>query len=201
MPRVKQRTPELRERMLEAAVELVSEEGATGLTARAVADRAGTSAPALYELFGDKSGLVRALYFEGFRRLSAVVAGLPEGSDPVADLWVLAGEYRRFVRDNRTLAEIMFSRPFRHFSPGPDEMAATGSVRTSVMGRVRRCIDAGRLRGDESDVAQVFVATIEGMAFAEAAGRLGASTESVERRWRLGVSAVLSGLRAPAGGL
>ena len=198
MPRVKQRTPELRERMLEAAVELVSEEGATGLTARAVADRAGTSAPALYELFGDKSGLVRELYFEGFRRLGAVVAGLPEGPDPVADLWNLAGEYRRFVRGNRTLAEVMFSRPFRDFSPGPEEASATGSVRTLVVGRVRRCIDAGLLHGDETDVAHVFVAMIQGMAFAEAAGRLGTSTESVERRWRLAVSAVLNGLRAPA---
>ena len=200
MPRIKQRTPELRERMLEAAVELLADQGAAGLTARGVADRAGTSAPALYELFGDKSGLVRELYFEGFRRLADVVAGLPEAPDPVADLWVLAAEYRRFVRDNRTLAEIMFSRPFRDFSPGPEEMVATGSVRTSVVGRVRRCIDAGLLRGDETDVAHVFVATIEGMAFAEAAGRLGTSTESVERRWRLAVSAVLNGLRVPAGG-
>lgn len=200
MPRVKQRGPELRERMLEAAVELVAEAGAAGLTARGLAERAGTSAPALYELFGDKSGVVRALYFEGFRRLSAVVARLPEGPDPVSDLWALAGEYRRFVRDNRTLAEIMFSRPFRDFSPGPEEVAASGSVRTLVVGRVRRCIDAGLLHGDETDVAHVFVAMIQGMAFAEAAGRLGTSTESVERRWRLAVNAVLSGLRAPAGG-
>ncbi len=185
--------------MLEAAVALVAEEGTAGLTARGVADRAGTSAPALYELFGDKSGLVRELYVEGFRRLSAVVAGLPEGPDPVADLWALAGEYRRFVRGNRTLAEIMFSRPFRDFSPGPEEVSATGSVRTLVVGRVRRCIDAGLLQGDETDVAHVFVAMIQGMAFAEAAGRLGTSTESVERRWRLAVSTVLNGRRAPVG--
>ena len=38
VPRVKQRTPELRARLLVAAMEVLSEEGALGLTARAVAD-------------------------------------------------------------------------------------------------------------------------------------------------------------------
>jgi hypothetical protein len=87
----------------------------------------------------------------------------------------------------------MFSRPFSDFSPGPDEVAATSSVRVLIVGRVRRCIDLGALRGDETDVAHVLVALIQGMAFAEAAGRLGTSTESIERRWRLAIGAALNG--------
>lgn len=193
MPRTKRRTPELRERLLAVAVDLLAEEGAAGLTARSLAARAETSAPALYELFGDKSGVVRALYFEGFRLLSNDLWGLAETSDPVADLWTLAAAYRRFVRVNRELAEVMFSRPFTDFSPGPEELAATSSVRQLIVGRVRRCIEAGRLRGDETDVAHVLVALIQGMAFAEASDRLGTSTESVERRWRLAIGATLNG--------
>jgi AcrR family transcriptional regulator len=193
MPRTKQRTPELRERALAIAVELLAEEGAGGLTTRSLAARAGTSASALYELFGDKSGVVRELYFEGFRRLSEELGELRETGDPVADLWSLATTYRRFIRSNRELAEVMFSRPFTDFSAGPDELAATSSVRVLTVGRIRRCIDAGRLRGDETDVAHVFVAVIQGMAFAEAAGRLGTSTESIERRWRLAISTTLNG--------
>jgi len=198
MPRTKRRTPELRERVLAEAVDLLAEEGAAGLTARSLAARAETSAPALYELFGDKSGVVRELYFEGFRQLGAELAALPETDDPVADLWALAAAYRRFVRANRALAEVMFSRPFSDFSPGPDELAATGSVRVLVVGRVRRAVEAGRLRGDETDVAHVLVALIQGMAFADAAGRLGTSTESVERRWRLAVGTLLNGFGARA---
>jgi AcrR family transcriptional regulator len=198
MPRTKQRTPELREHMLAVAVDLLAEEGAAGLTARSLAARAETSAPALYELFGDKSGVVRELYFEGFRRLGVELAALPETDDPVADLWALATTYRRFVRSRRELAEVMFSRPFTDFSPGPDELAATGAVRLFVVGRVRRCLEAGRLRGDETDVAHVLVALIQGMAFAEAAGRLGTSTESVERRWRLAIGTLLNGFGAKA---
>jgi AcrR family transcriptional regulator len=196
MPRTKQRTPELRERLVAAAGDLLAEEGAAGLTARSLAARAETSPPAVYELFGDKAGVVRELYFEGFRRLSGELAGLAETADPVADLWTLASAYRRFIRSNRELAEVMFSRPFADFSPSPDEVAATGSVRVVIVGRVRRCIDEGRLRGDETDVAHVLVALIQGMAFAEAAGRLGTSTESIERRWRLAIGTVLNGFGA-----
>src|ERR1700723_632601 len=133
MPRTKQRTPELRTRVLEVAVELLAEEGAAGLTARSLAARAGTSAPALYELFGDKSGVVRELYFEGFRQLSAELASVVETEDPLADLWALATAYGRFIRRNRDLADVMFSRPFTDFSPGPDELAPRSSVRTLIV--------------------------------------------------------------------
>lgn len=198
MPRTKQRTAELRDRVLAVAMDLLAEQGA-GVTARALAARAETSAPALYELFGDKAGVVRELYFEGFRRLGVQLAALPETGDPLADLWELATAYRRFVRNNRELAEVMFSRPFSDFSPGPDELAATASVRILIVGRVRRCIEAGRVRGDETDVAHVFVALLQGMAFAEAAERLGTSTESVERRWRLAIGTLLNGFGSQRG--
>jgi AcrR family transcriptional regulator len=196
MPRAKQRTPQLRERVLHDAVELLAEGGAGGLTARSLAVRAETSVPALYELFGDKSGVVRALYFEGFRRLAQELSTLVETPDPIADLWAVAVAYRRFVRTNRELAEVMLARPFTEFSPGTDELAATNSVSMLVVARVRRCIEAGRLRGDEADVGQVLLAMIQGMAFAEAAGRLGTSTEGVERRWRLAIGTMLNGFGA-----
>jgi AcrR family transcriptional regulator len=193
MPRAKQRTPELRERVLREAAALLAEEGVVGLTTRSLAARAETSAPALYELFGDKAGIVRALYFEGFRQLAADLSTLAETPDPMADLWLLAAAYRKFIRTNRELAEVMLARPFTDFSPGSDELAATNSISLLMGGRVRRCIDAGRLRGDEADVGQVLLALIQGLAFAEAAGRLGTSTESVERRWRLAIGTTLNG--------
>src|ERR1035441_7853873 len=101
MPRIKQRTPELRDRLLSVAGGLRAEEGAAGLTARSLAARAETSAPALYELFGDKAGVVRQLYFQGFRQLSDELAALAETADSIADLWTTASTYRRFIRSNR----------------------------------------------------------------------------------------------------
>ena len=69
MPRAKQRTPELRDRVLLHAVDLLARDGVAGFTARRIAREAATSIPAVYELFGDKAGLLREVFFEGFRLL------------------------------------------------------------------------------------------------------------------------------------
>jgi AcrR family transcriptional regulator len=197
VPRVKQRTPELRARLVDAGVDLLGAEGAGALTARALAERAGTSPPAIYELFGDKAGVVRALYLEGFRRLAAGIRAQGASSDPMAGLWALVGEYRRFVRASPGLAEVMFARPPGAGGTHQEESAATGSVRLLVAERVRRCVEDGTVYGDATDVAHVLVVLLEGMSLAEVAGRLGTDTESVERRWRLAVAALLNGLRPP----
>src|SRR5580704_4955904 len=94
MPRAKQRTPELRDRVLQVALAMLANEGAGALTTRAVAQAAGTSVPAVYELFGDKAGLVRELFFAGFRQLHArllhpvhpAVDSAAGSADPRADL-------------------------------------------------------------------------------------------------------------------
>ena len=69
MPRPKQRTPELRDHVLRVAVAMLARHGVAAFTTRRVAEEAATSPPAVYELFGDKSGLVREIFFEGFRLL------------------------------------------------------------------------------------------------------------------------------------
>lgn len=194
MPRPKQRTPELREEVLTAAVALLAREGAVGFTTRSVAREAHTSTPAVYELFGDKGGLVRAMFFEGFRLLRDHLDAAVESENPRADLVQLMALYRGFIAENRALAEVMFSRPFTDFQPGPSELKASSSVRVFVVSRVRRCVDAGILRGDETDIAHVLISLAQGLAAAENARRLGTSRRSIERRWKLGVEAILDGL-------
>src|ERR1700722_3227516 len=115
MPRPKQRTPELRDQVLGAAVELLAREGISGFTTRSLAREANTSTPAVYELFGDKSGLLREVFFEGFRVLRRNLDTVADTGDPVADLRDLISIYRRFMRENPALADVMFSRPFTDF--------------------------------------------------------------------------------------
>ena len=194
MPRPKQRTPELREHVLSVALQLLARDGVAAFTTRSVANASHTSTPAIYELFGDKSGLVREMFFEGFRMLRRQLGAFAESDDPRADLVQLIELYRGFIRQNPVLAEVMFSRPFTDFSPSPAELKASGSVRTLIIARVRRCIDAGLIAGDETDIAHVFVALVQGLAAAEGTRRLGSSRKSVDRRWALAVDAVLEGL-------
>ena len=67
-------------------------------------------------------------------------------------------------------------------------------MRIFIVERVRRCVDAGLLHGDETDIAHVLVSLLQGLAAAENARRLGTSHESIDRRWALAVNAVLGGL-------
>src|SRR3954454_21221505 len=112
MPRPKQRTPELRDRVLTVALECLRADGPEGFTTRRIAAGAATSVPAVYELFGDKAGLVREVCFEGFRLLRRRLEEHEQSDDPRADLVRVVEVLRAFVRDNPVLAEVMFSRPF-----------------------------------------------------------------------------------------
>jgi AcrR family transcriptional regulator len=195
MPRPKQRTPALRDHVLRVAVATLANDGVAGFTTRKVAQDAATSPPAVYELFGDKAGLVREIFFEGFRLLRRRFDPIAETADTRADLVRVIEALRAFIRENPVLSELMFSRPFADFDPGPSGLEAGSAVRLFVVGRVRRCIDAGVLAGDETDIAHVLVSLTQGLAATEMAGWLGTSKASVARRWDVAIRAVLDGLR------
>ena len=199
MPRAKLRTPELRDRVLQVAVAMLAAEGAGALTARRVAEQARTSTPAVYELFGDKAGLVREVFFEGFRLLGQRFGALAESGDPRRDLVEVTWAFRGFVRDCPVLGQLMFARPFAEFDPGPAEREAGRATREFVVARVRRCVEAGLIAGDATDVAHVLLALCQGLAAQEAGGWLGTSAASRNRRWDLAAGSLLAGLSPPAG--
>jgi len=192
MPRPKQRTPELRDRVLQVAVSTLNQDGLSGFTTRRVAEQAGTSVPAVYELFQDKSGLLRSVFFEGFRMLGRRLLTVPETDDAVTDVQRLIPVFRRFCLDYPALARVMFSRPFQDFDPGPEELASP-SVREIFVGKIKRCTDAGLLTGDPVDIAHVLLALAQGLAVQEGARWLGKSKASVNRRWEVGVTGILQG--------
>jgi AcrR family transcriptional regulator len=202
---------------LNVALATLAAEGVAGFTTRRVAEQAQTSTPAVYELFGDKAGLVREVFFEGFRLLRRRFGELAQTPDPRADLAEVLRAFRVFVRDNPVLGQLMFSRPFADFDPGPAEQEAGAAVREFIVGRVRRCTRAGLLRRAgpgpdagagtgtvdvgtvdvgtvDADIAHVLLALAQGLAAQESAGWLGSSRESRDRRWELAVAAVLDGL-------
>jgi AcrR family transcriptional regulator len=193
VPRPKQRTEALRERVLQEAQKLLEREGVAFFTARRIAEAAATSLPAVYELFGDKAGLLREIFFAGFVALGDALAQIAPSPDARAGLLDVLTTYRSFVRENPVLAAVMFSRPFADFNPGPSELKAGSRVRTHIVGEVQRCIDAGQLRGDATDIAHVLLALAQGLCAQETAGWLGSNKASVERRWKLALDAALQG--------
>jgi AcrR family transcriptional regulator len=169
--------------------------GVEGFTTRRVAEEASTSTPAVYELFGDRAGLVRAMFFEGFRRLRARFDSLSDSDDPEADLLDAIHAFRSFARDNPQLVQLMFTRPFSDFDPTPRDLQAGTSTREFVIKRVRRCLEEGIISGDATDIAHVLLALGQGLAIQETGGWLGTSDRSRDRRWALATRAVIEGLR------
>ncbi|MFE2373698.1 TetR/AcrR family transcriptional regulator [Streptomyces sp. NPDC059398] len=150
---------EPRQRVIEAAADLLAREGRDAVTTRAVAVAAGLQPPAIYRLFGDKAGLLDAVSEYGFASFLAAKQARhtePEAQDAVESLragWDLAVE---FGLANPALFTLMYSEPTRATS------AAFQAGLKILMGRVRRLAADGWLRVDEELAAAVIHATARG---------------------------------------
>jgi AcrR family transcriptional regulator len=110
-------TPEVREQALEAAGDLLAEQGLDGMQARAIAARAGLSVGSIYKLFGDIDDLIRELNLRTYRdiavhhRSALEAADLPD-SAVFERAMVLARAYTEFVvtQNARWTALLSFNR-------------------------------------------------------------------------------------------
>ena len=75
-----------RAKILAAATELLNSSPDGDISTRAVCERAGVGAPALYRQFGDKDGLLAAVVEAGFSEYLAGKRAAIPSADPVADL-------------------------------------------------------------------------------------------------------------------
>lgn len=104
------REPGLRERLIDAGVELVTSEGAGAVSLREVARRAGVSHGAPRRYFPAHVDLLSAIARRGFADLNAIVdqAIGDETLDPRDRLLALGRAVLRFVSSNRGMYELMF---------------------------------------------------------------------------------------------
>jgi AcrR family transcriptional regulator len=145
-----------RQRVIEAAIDLLTRGGRDAVTTRAVADAAGLQPPAIYRLFGDKEGLLDAVAEHGFASFLATKHVDPDPADPIEDLragWDFAVE---FGLANPALYTLMYTEPSR------TDSAAFKAGSQILMGRIRRLAAGGWLRVDEELAAQIIHATARG---------------------------------------
>lgn len=147
----------VRERIVEAAAELLAREGPEAVTTRGVAMAAVVQPPAIYRLFGDKDGLLEAVAEHGYAAFvaSKLVDARPE--DPIEDLragWDLAVE---FGLTNPALYALMYGEPRRGTTS-----AAFRAGMEILLGRIHRLAAGGWLRVDERLAAALIHATARG---------------------------------------
>ena len=75
-----------RRHILEVAADILERDGAHAVSTRSVAAAAGIRAASLYQLFGDKDGLLAALAIQAFDRYLAEKHTVAATADPVDDL-------------------------------------------------------------------------------------------------------------------
>jgi len=117
MPRPRLHDDALRTRLLEVTSEALSAGGEQAVTVRGVAATAGTSASAVYALFGSREELLAAVSAEGFRRFAVHLAAVPPTDDALGDLRALGVAYRRSALADPHFYRAMFDRAVR---PGAD---------------------------------------------------------------------------------
>lgn len=169
MPRAKD--PDVAERLLDAATRLLADEGRNAVTARRLAAEIGTSTMAVYTHFGSMDDVLVALWRRGFARFGAALDAPPATDDPVADWMAQGWAYRRFALDNRHLYRIMFGGVVDVASDDPADQAAAAATFTSLLTRLQRCVEAGRLTIPDLMVAgQVVWGSVHGRVMIELDG-------------------------------
>jgi AcrR family transcriptional regulator len=125
-PPKQRRSRESYERVLDAAHALLEENGFDGFTVQEVAARSGVSVGAIYERFGNKETLVRAVHARLMDSMSEAheIAAASEGSTDGAAAAIAASVagMARVMRDNREAL-----RAFMHLGAVDEVISARGS--------------------------------------------------------------------------
>jgi len=100
---------ETRENILDAALEIVKEEGWQSLSMRKIADKIEYTAPIIYEYFANKEGILLELTRTGYiilgKDLREIMA---KHTDPVIQLEAMWIGYWNFAFDNKELYRLMY---------------------------------------------------------------------------------------------
>jgi AcrR family transcriptional regulator len=147
-----------RQQILEVAAGILEREGAQAVSTRSVASAAGIRAASLYQLFGDKDGLLEALAIYAFDIYLAEKHSLPHTDDPVGDMRRGWDAHVEFGLRHPAFYLLMFGtdRPGRR-PPAADEAHGL------LLKFLDRAAIAGRLRVPPALAARLLLAAVTGI--------------------------------------
>ena len=172
--------PDVRTRLVEAAIHLLSANGPSEIKARSVSSEAGLSTMGVYTHFGGVPELLQAVADEGFERQAAIFERVANTDDPMTDLCAMALACRDFARSNPHLYDLMFglsiqgrygpSRGVPASEPRERSAAFTASY-AYLLGKCSRLVDTDCVRKIDPDLmaAQLW-STLHGFIMLELGG-------------------------------
>ena len=177
-------TPEeLREHILNAATELITASGLSGLSAREVARRIGYSPGTIYNVFVNLDDLILTIEARMLSELDASLRALPATSDPKDHLLQLAEAYLKFTHNNPRLWNLLFEH---HLPAGVDVPPAYREKLEGLLARIEDALRPLANTPEESEIkrrARVLWAGVHGITSLSTADKL--SSITAEAAWPL----------------
>ncbi len=180
----------MREAILEAARQLVANEGVHALSMRAIAREIGYSPAALYEYFPAKEDLCCALYFEGAgglaARMRAAMETLPPDAGADTRMLALGNAYRVYALEQPELYLLAFGSGSADFSPDNAAMDKGNEAFDLLVSAARSGVDGGTFVDlPAAAIALGCWASVHGFVMLEISGliahKLGAPGDSTTR--------------------
>lgn len=188
--------PTLRDDILAAALRLVEEKGATGLTMREVAGALGYSATAIYQHFTSKEDLLLALKLQAGDLLAMEMEAARQEPTLEAQLQAMGHRYLQFGLNNPAYYRLIFQDSVPGLSLTPEHYTRMRHSWAIMRDTLGAWVEARGLQGIDVDLeANVLWAMAHGITSLALADRLPSSTQTeifalwnmAAARWATGV--------------
>lgn len=106
----------LKEDLIQIALDVIAKEDVDKLTLKVLADATGTSRSAIYKHFKNKDALIEAMIVRGFDKFDAdTTVYLKDTKKSLIDRFYLTGKlYVEFARENPNLYRLLFGKKYAH---------------------------------------------------------------------------------------
>jgi AcrR family transcriptional regulator len=167
MGKVAERRARTTDTIVAAALTVIGQEGAAGLTLGEVARRVGMRTPSLYGYFDSRSALCDELFRRGWTDLGVAVASLtPDGRTDIRGVLTDAMDVTLgWALSHPAEAQLMFWRPIAGWRPSPEAFEPAEAVLDHTAAVFTRAQDLGLLHDapDVEELVQVWVALTVGV--------------------------------------
>jgi AcrR family transcriptional regulator len=114
-----------RDAIVDAAWELVAEQGLAGLSLRDLARRAGITTPTVYAYFGSKNAIYDAMFGQAATQFADTMAAPYDSQDPRELLVAGVRRFFEFCTSDLPRYQLLFQRTLPGFEPSPESYAPT----------------------------------------------------------------------------
>lgn len=133
---------ESKSKILTAASELFAENGAGGLSVRAISGRAGLSTMGIYNHFNGKQGILDALYVEGFELVMRAIDVDADNQLPREAVLQGLTNYITLAAEHRGHYQLIFGRGDSNYTPSSAAIAVGEAAFNQLTALVSKAIPA-----------------------------------------------------------